>query len=54
MTMAGLLEPGGQGAPQDFGRFVNPISIKGQAMPTTLLLAPPGFLDLLTALYGIS
>ena len=36
----------------DFGRYVNPISIRGQIMPITLLLALPSprFTDLLTVL----
>ena len=33
-----------------FGRLVNPIPTRGQIMPTTLLLAPPGFKNLTTAL----
>ena len=35
---------------QVFGISINPISTKGQIMPTTLLCAPTGFSDFPTAL----
>ena len=47
--LAGLSEPGPAGvdggvmAAPDFGRPVNPISNRGQVMPTKLLLAPTDF-----------
>ena len=40
----------GARASTDFGRWVNPILIREQIIPTTLLLNPPGFSDLPTAL----
>ena len=40
--------------PPDFGRSANPISTRGQLKPTTLLVAPPGFSDLPTALSYLS
>ena len=53
-SCTGLSEPGVPGVPwhpPDFGRSDNPIStMGGQLMLATLLLVPPGFSDLPTAL----
>ena len=37
-------------APEDFGRSVNPISTKGADFAHQIILAPPDFQDLPTAL----
>ena len=48
-------DPGGGtgGLPPDFGRYINPISIRaggGDIMPTISLIPPSGFSDLPTVL----
>ena len=49
IPVTGPLDQGGKGP--NFARYVNPISIRGQISPTSLLFAPsPEFLDLPTVL----